>query len=141
MAIETAKPLVFPVPFPDVPMWLFAFDLLPEAAAKKLGPPMLTDWIDGLGNADFWAFEFPCGLQVAFEFLHTATFGRVVADSPEIDHVLRHIPFSGGIKGDITLFRDHPPPFGGRHARKASGCHSHAAPSLSAVANVSRAGM
>jgi hypothetical protein len=51
---------------------------------------MLTDWVDGLGNADFWAFEFPCGLQVAFEFVHSMKGGRVVADSPEIDHVLRH---------------------------------------------------
>ncbi|QOV91265.1 hypothetical protein [Humisphaera borealis] len=94
MAMEAAKPLAFPVPFPDGPMWLLTCDASPEAAAEKLGPPMLTDWVDGLGNADFWAFEFPCGLQVAFEFLQTSKSGRVVADSPEIDHVLRHIPFS-----------------------------------------------
>jgi len=89
-----AKPLGFPVTFPDVPLWLLAFDSSPEAAAEKLGPPMLTDWVDGLGQADFWAFEFPCGLRIAFEFLHVAKSGRLIADSPEIDHILRHIPFS-----------------------------------------------
>jgi hypothetical protein len=54
---------------------------------------MLVDRVDGLGDADFWAFEFPCGLQCAFEFLHLSDGGRVAADAPEIAHVLRHMPF------------------------------------------------
>lgn len=60
---------------------------------ELLGPPMLTDWVDGLGNGDFWAFEYPCGLQVVFRFMHESEGGLVLADSPEINHVLRHIPF------------------------------------------------
>lgn len=94
MVSESAKPVTFPVLFPDVPLWLIRCDVSREAAAEKLGPPMLTDWVDGLGSADFWAFEYPCGLQVVFEFLHGSAVGRVVADSPEIDHVRRHVPFS-----------------------------------------------
>lgn len=92
--MKNAMPLTFPVPFPDMPGYLVICNVSREAAADKLGPPMLIDWVEGLGNADFWAFEFPCGLQVAFEFVHDSEGGRVVADSPEIDHVLRHIPFS-----------------------------------------------
>lgn len=92
--METAKPLTFPVPFPDLPAYLVYCNVLREAAIDKLGPPMLTEWVNGLGDADFWAFEYPCGLQIAFEFLHKSKGGRVVADSPEIEHVLRHIPFS-----------------------------------------------
>lgn len=94
MAMETANRLAFPLPFPDLPTWLFVCNVSRHVAAEKLGPPMLTDWIDGLGNADFWAFEFPCGLKVAFEFYHLVPRGRLIADSPELDHILRHIPFS-----------------------------------------------
>lgn len=92
--MKNAKPLAFPVPFPDIPEYLLICNFSRETAADKLGPPMFVDWVGGLGNADFWAFEFPCGLQVAFEFIHNSEGGRVVADSPEIEHVLRHLPFS-----------------------------------------------
>lgn len=94
ISFHTAKPLSFPVQFPDVPACLVYCSVSREMANIRLGPPILTDWVDGLGKADFWAFEYPCGLQVAFEFLHESTGGRILADSPEIEHVLRHIPFS-----------------------------------------------
>lgn len=56
---------------------------------------MLVDWVDGLGDTDFWAYEFPCGLQVAIEFRHMReSDGLVCADSPEANHVVRHLPFS-----------------------------------------------
>lgn len=93
MKSEHPIPLSFPVPFADTPSYLFLLKIHCEAVPDFLGPPMQTEWIDGLGMADFWAFEYPCGLKVAFEFLHDADSGRVVADSPEIQHVLRHIPF------------------------------------------------
>jgi hypothetical protein len=94
MPTQNAKPLSFPVRFPDVPPFLVFCNVSRQVAADRLGPPMLIDWVDGLGNADFWAFEYPCGLQVVFEFVHESNGGRVVADSPEVDHVLRHIPFT-----------------------------------------------
>ena len=94
MALENAKPLAFPVPFPNVPAFLLSCNVSREAASEILGPPMHTDWVDGSGNADFWAFAYPCGLQVVFEFLHHFRGGIVLADSPEIAHVLRHIPFA-----------------------------------------------
>lgn len=55
---------------------------------------MVTDIVDGLGEGDFWAFEYDCGLQVIFQFMHHIDSGRVLADSPELDHVRRHIPFT-----------------------------------------------
>jgi len=92
--LELPKPLAFPVPFPNVPFYLVACNVPREVVPNFLGPPMLIGWIDGLGDCDFWAFEYPCGLQVALQFLHHGKGGIVVADSPEINHLLRHIPFS-----------------------------------------------
>ena len=93
-APEAPKPLTFPVRFPNVPPFLLIANVPRETVPNLVGPPMLTDWVDDLGNADFWAFEYPCGLQVAFQFMHDSEGGLVLADSPEINHVLRHIPFA-----------------------------------------------
>ncbi|WP_425396182.1 hypothetical protein [Aeoliella sp.] len=93
--LTTAKPLAFPVPFTNLPSHLLICTFNHEVAAQTLGPPMLTDEVDGLGAADFWAFEYPCGLQVVFQFVHTQPGGLVLADSPEVEHVARHVPFDG----------------------------------------------
>jgi hypothetical protein len=90
--LAAAKPLAFPAPFPDTPVYLIGCYVTREMAHRILGPPMLTRWTNGLGNGDGWAFEYPCGLQVLFRFLHDGEGGIVSADSPEINHVLRHIP-------------------------------------------------
>ena len=90
---EIARPLSFPVPFPDIPSCLVFAGVPRQAVLGYLGPAMFTDLVDGLGPADFWGFEYPCGLQVVFEFLHESGGGRIIADSPEIEHILRHIPF------------------------------------------------
>lgn len=91
---EPPKPLSLPIPFPDVPSFLVGLHVEREDVPALLGPPMLTGWVEGLGKADFWSFEYACGLQVAYRFLHRPGEGGVVmADSPEIAHVLRHIPF------------------------------------------------
>lgn len=95
MATDLPKPLAFPLPFPDIPPFLFIANVPRETVPALLGPAMLTEWVDGLGDADFWAFEYPCGLQVAFQFLHDSEGGLVLADSPEMNHVRRHIPFAG----------------------------------------------
>lgn len=92
-ATDNPKPLAFPVPFPDVPSFLIVAEVPRDSVPDYLGPVMLTDSVDGRGNADFWAFEYPCGLQVVFEFSHQTEGGLILADSPEIDHILRHIPF------------------------------------------------
>ncbi len=88
------KPLSFPVPFPDVPLYLLYGNVSRQIVTQRLGPPMLTDRQDGVGLTDFWAFEYPCGLQVAFECVHECQGVRILADAPEIDHVLRHIPLA-----------------------------------------------
>lgn len=89
------KPLSFPAPFPDIPPCLVYCEVERQVATDLLGPPAMTEWVEGLGNADFWAFEYPCGLQLVYQFLHygTSTGGIVTADSPEIEHAIRHIPF------------------------------------------------
>ena len=93
---EAPRPLQLPVRFPDLPAYLIAVNVPRTAVPDYLGPPMLTAKVEELGNADFWAFDYPCGLQVAYRFLHAGEGGLVRADSPEIQHVLRHIPFSSG---------------------------------------------
>jgi hypothetical protein len=94
---DVVRKLSFPVPFPDVPSCLIHLpNATCESLREMLGAPQKTGWVDGLGDADFWAFEFECGLQVVIECLHTfrAKIGaRVVADSPEIEHVQQHLSF------------------------------------------------
>lgn len=91
-----AIPLAIPVPFPDIPAYLVAVNADREEAIRLLGEPHLTEETAGLGPTDWWAFEYPCGLQIMFQFLQLTERGlRVLADSPEIDHVLHHLPFPG----------------------------------------------
>lgn len=92
--IEKAKPLEFPAPFLDIPYVLIACHVPREKVTEVLGPPMLVASVDGLGDADCWAYEYPCGLQLVYQFQHLGKVGRVLADSPEIKYVLRHIPFA-----------------------------------------------
>jgi len=96
LPVDELKTLTFPVPFPDCPGWLIHLSkATSESLRGKLGVPHKTGWVDGLGDADFWAFEFECGLQVAIEHIHRPinNGARVVADSPEVEHVLRHLSF------------------------------------------------
>lgn len=44
----------------------------------------------GLGDADYWAVQFNCGLKVAFEFFHLSEGASVYADLPCSQHVRRH---------------------------------------------------
>ncbi len=95
------KPLAFPVPFPDTPPFLFEIKATRHEAAAILGPPAMTEFDPGLSDCDYWAFEYPCGLQVVYQFWHgfesrpdaSMNCGIVLADVPELHHVLRHIPF------------------------------------------------
>lgn len=91
--------LDFPVSFGETP--IIEFNVSHADALAILGPPTITDWIPGLGTGDFWGLEYSCGLQVVFEFLHQASGGFVVGDSPEIEHVLRHIPFERSVCSPI----------------------------------------
>ncbi len=88
------SPLSLPVNFPDIPPFLVVADVPPETARDVLGPPMLTEWVDGLGDNDFWALEYPCGLQVVIQSMHTGRGIMAYADSPEVNHVSRHFPFA-----------------------------------------------
>ncbi len=56
----------------------------------------VVDWVDGLGDADYWAIEFECGLQVGFEFLHgmpprILPPGTVLATEWNAHHARRHL--------------------------------------------------
>lgn len=89
---EITKRLPFPLPLPDSPSFLVVAHVPAPFMIKDLGPAMHTDWGDGLGQADLWGYEYPCGLQVVIEYFHGSRGGLILADSPEIEHVLRHIP-------------------------------------------------
>lgn len=45
----------------------------------------------GLGDADYWAVQYDCGLKLAFEFFHLSEGGSVYADLPCLQHVRRHL--------------------------------------------------
>lgn len=67
-------------------------------ARRTLGPPQAHDFAGGLGDADYWAFMYPCGMKLLFELIlpHTEdvdTFANVYGDLPEFEHARRHIPF------------------------------------------------
>jgi hypothetical protein len=96
MRHEFDKTLPFPVPFPDEPPYLVICNVTRVLAHHELGAPHKIDWVDGLGMTDFWAFEYECGLQVVYDFCHSSTFGIILADSPEVAHVIRHCPFDRG---------------------------------------------
>lgn len=45
----------------------------------------------GLGDADYWAIQFNCGLKVLFEAYHDSQDVMVAADLPSVQHVARHL--------------------------------------------------
>lgn len=70
---------------------LFQLEVDRQTAAKWFNAPAHVDWVDGLGDADFWVIEFDCGLKVAFEFLHHGYPASVLANEPVAQHVKRHL--------------------------------------------------
>lgn len=73
--------------------WFHLFELQIDrrTAASWFSAAPTVAWVDGLGNADYWAVEFPCGLGVALEFIHWGTTGTVFATEPVCQHVERHL--------------------------------------------------
>lgn len=53
-------------------------------------PPVVSDE-PGLGEADYWAVQFDCGLKIAFEFFHLSEGVSVYSDLRCVQHVRRHI--------------------------------------------------
>ncbi|MCO8120406.1 hypothetical protein NHH03_01560 [Stieleria sp. TO1_6] len=45
----------------------------------------------GLGDADYWAVRFDCGLELGVEFFHLSEGASVYADLPCAQHVRRHL--------------------------------------------------
>ena len=102
MGGDGPKALAFPVAFPEVPAFLVEIQSTRNEAHHNLGLPHLTNWVDGLGECDFWAYEYRCGLQVVYQFLHDGQGGSALADSPEVNHVIRHSPFRQDLCFPIT---------------------------------------
>lgn len=91
---EQPKQLAFPTPFPGLFSIVFALDISRDSIPSVLGDPVRISEMDAQGQCDFWAFEYPCGLQVVYQFPHREPSGFVLADYPEPQHVGRHIPFA-----------------------------------------------
>lgn len=75
---------------------ILRYDLV--LAKSLLGEPTSHGCVDGLGDADYWAFEYPCGLRLLYEFIHpigegAAGYANAFGDLPEIAHGMRHLPF------------------------------------------------
>ncbi len=70
---------------------LFQLDVDRKMAAEWFNTTPHVAWVDGLGDADYWAVEFDCGLKVAFEFLHYGYSASVSANEPVSQHVERHL--------------------------------------------------
>lgn len=92
--LKQAKRLAFPVAISYPLCGFIGCRLSAKQVAEALGPPHLTDEIDGAGTGDLWAYEFACGLKLFVQIPHAAYHpGEIVMDSPEISHALRHLPF------------------------------------------------
>lgn len=62
-----------------------------EDAASYFGvDPVVADE-PGLGDADYWAIQFDCGLKLVFEFFHASEGADVLADLPCAQHARRHL--------------------------------------------------
>lgn len=70
---------------------VFWLDVERSAMSKWLGTEPYVAWVDGLGDADYWAIEFDCGLKISFEFLHHGEQGSVLATEPVPQHAGRHL--------------------------------------------------
>ena len=76
----------------DLPWFeLFQLDVDRKLAAEWFNTAPHVAMVDGLGDADFWAVEFDCGLKVAFKFLHHGKPTLVAANEPVPQHVQRHL--------------------------------------------------
>ena len=95
--------LAVPIELPTSEKYIFAFHLANltydiEHARKMFGSSSYHDFVDGLGDADFWAFTYPCGMKLLYEFIHPLVptadgIANVYGDLPEFAHAERHIPF------------------------------------------------
>ncbi|GAB5407565.1 MAG: hypothetical protein Aurels2KO_57960 [Aureliella sp.] len=98
LPINVMKPDPQPLPFPEAfsGPWFWVIDVnLPRSEFEKLlGPRHVMQPEEGTGDADWWAFCYPCGLQLLYSVNHDNDLGAVCANLPEPEHVVRHIPFA-----------------------------------------------
>lgn len=64
-----------------------------DEASKFFPVAPVASYEPGLGDADYWAVKFDCGLQVAFEFFHLSGGASVYVDLPCAQHVRRHLKY------------------------------------------------
>jgi len=99
--------LAVPIELPAPEKHLFLFHIANldydiNHAREQFGPSPYQEFVDGLGEADYWAFTYPCGIKLAYEFIHPLApnlrgYANVYGDLPEISHGVRHIPFSNNL--------------------------------------------
>ncbi len=88
------KRLALPVAFPDIPSYLAGIQgITCDEVRARLGEPSSISDEQGLGPTEVLAFEYACGLQLVYLFYQLVGNLIVSADSPEVRHTIRHMPF------------------------------------------------
>ena len=76
---------------------LVAFTLAHPHMIARFGPAHRQMGVEDNepGPCEYWSFKFPCGLItfITFHFhIPTGPGGDVVASSPDVEHILQHLP-------------------------------------------------
>lgn len=100
---DNAVPLPLPRTPGTFPFFVVDLGINRELAINLLGLPHHTEHKEGLGLAEYWAFSFPCGLKICYQFFQLTDQGGVYADMPEVEHVRRHLPFPDSIQQPLDL--------------------------------------
>jgi hypothetical protein len=83
--------------YPSDTQPLLAFSLPHAEMIDRFGPAhrQMDAEDDEPGSCEYWAFRFPCGLTTFIAYhLHSpkGSDGVVTASSPDIGHILQHLP-------------------------------------------------
>ena len=94
IAAEHAPPFY---PRDDRP--LIAFTLPYKEMVNRFGPchRVMDEQDNEPGPCEYWSFVFPCGMNIFITYhfqAPTGAGGQVCASSPEIEHILEHLPIS-----------------------------------------------
>ena len=87
------KALTFPDALDGPWFWVLDIALKRSEITEVLGPPHTMLPEDGTGDADWWAFQYPCGLRLLYGVTHETELAAASANLPQPEHAKRHVPF------------------------------------------------